>query len=91
MLCSDYYPGALIHSLFILHEQYGLDLPLVFRLVSLNPAKAVRIDNQTGSLVPGKRADLLVINRMNQEFPAVTKAFVSGALSFQTSYRGEKE
>ena len=37
-------------------------LPEVIRMASLTPAERVGIDHQTGSLSPGKRADLLVLD-----------------------------
>ena len=42
ILCSDYYPAALLHSLFKLSDEYGQDLHEMFQLVTLNPAKAVQ-------------------------------------------------
>ena len=40
----------------------GLSLKDAFRLGTLNPAIAARLDNELGSLSPGKRADLIVID-----------------------------
>ncbi len=37
-------------------------LPDVIRMASLTPAQRVGIDHETGSLAPGKRADLLVLD-----------------------------
>lgn len=37
-------------------------LPEVIRMASLTPAERVGIDRQTGSLSPGKRADLLILD-----------------------------
>lgn len=43
-------------------QRLGLDLPpaLVIRWITLNPAQALGIDGQTGSLVAGKMADLVI-------------------------------
>lgn len=87
ILCSDYYPPALLHALFQLHHRRGFDLAQMVRLVTLNPAKAVFLDDELGSLSPGKRADVLVVRQVNGGFPAVTDALVDGALVFQTRYR----
>lgn len=57
ILCSDYYPQALLHSIFIMHNQYGVSIPEMVKKVSLNPAKATRIDIEYGSIEIGKRAD----------------------------------
>ena len=43
-------------------KEVGVSLKDAFRLGSLNPARAVGIDDELGSLQPGKRADLLVID-----------------------------
>lgn len=87
ILCSDYYPPALLHAVFDLHEKYGNDLHAMFMMVTLNPAKAVKMDNELGSIKPGKRADLLVIERMDDGYPMLTATMVNGALITTTNYR----
>lgn len=87
ILCSDYYPAAMLHSVFIMHEQYNQDLGDMFNLVTLNAAKAVRMDGEIGSIKAGKRADLLVIEKVSGSFPAVTAAIVDGKLSSRIHYR----
>lgn len=87
ILCSDYYPPALLHSLFKLSEVDGQDLHKMFQLVTLNPAKAVRIDDQIGSIREGKKADVIIIEKMDDGFPVVTASFVDGMLMTRTNYR----
>ncbi|MFC2946799.1 phosphonate metabolism protein PhnM [Virgibacillus sediminis] len=87
ILCSDYYPAALLHAIFTLHEKYGNDLHSMFQMVTLNPAKAVRMDNEIGSIKAGKKADILVIERMDDGYPMLTKTMVNGALITTTNYR----
>ncbi|ANU09567.1 phosphonate metabolism protein PhnM [Planococcus antarcticus DSM 14505] len=87
ILCSDYYPPALLHAVFDLHEKYGNDLHAMFMMVTLNPAKAVKLDDELGSIKPGKRADLLVIERMDDGYPMLTATMVNGALITTTNYR----
>lgn len=87
ILCSDYYPAALLHAVFAMHRKHGLDLAPLFRLVTLNPAKAVGMDGEVGSIEEGKRADLLVIEMLDGEFPVITGVMVDGALVSRTSYR----
>ena len=55
ILCSDYYPAALLHAIFDLHEKYDNDLHKMFMMVTLNPAKAVRMDDELGSIKVGKK------------------------------------
>lgn len=87
IVCSDYYPASLLHAVFILHNDYGLDLPHAFRLVTLNAAVAVGIDHERGSIEPGKSADLLVIHRMGDGFPAVNTVVISGRVCMHMRYR----
>lgn len=55
ILCSDYYPAAMLHSIFIMHKQHGVPLPEIVNKLTLNPARAMCIDNDYGSLAVGKR------------------------------------
>jgi len=41
---------------------FGIPFEQALRAATYNPAKSIGIDNQVGSLTPGKRADLLVLN-----------------------------
>ena len=87
ILCSDYYPAALLHAIFDLHEKHGNDLHKMFMMVSLNPAKAVKMDDELGSIKAGKKADILVIERMEDGYPMLTTTMVNGALITTTHYR----
>ena len=87
ILCSDYYPAALLHAVFDLHEKHGNDLHEMFMKVTLNPAKAVRMDDELGSIKVGKKADILVIERMDDGYPMLTATIVNGALITTTNYR----
>ena len=87
ILCSDYYPAALLHAIFDLHEKHGNDLHKMFMMVTLNPAKAVRMDDELGSIKVGKKADLLVIERMEDGYPMLTGTMVNGVLITTTNYR----
>lgn len=87
ILCSDYYPAALLHAIFDLHEKHGNDLHKMFMMVTLNPAKAVRMDGELGSIKVGKKADILVIERMEDGYPMLTATMVNGVLITTTNYR----
>jgi alpha-D-ribose 1-methylphosphonate 5-triphosphate diphosphatase len=65
-------------------ERLGL-LPLheAVNMVSLNPAVAVGIADRTGSLEPGKQADMLIVDH-SQEHPRILKTFVSGREVYAT-------
>lgn len=87
ILCSDYYPAAMLHAVFYLAKQCGKDLADMFKMVTLNPAKAVNIDAEYGSIREGKKADLLIIEKLDSEFPVITAVFVDGKLIQKTNYR----
>jgi alpha-D-ribose 1-methylphosphonate 5-triphosphate diphosphatase len=82
-LCSDYYPAAILHSVFKLHRDGVLPLHEAVNLATLNPAESVNLDKTLGSLEPGKEADLLIV-RMQDGLPMVTHSMVGGVLVLQT-------
>lgn len=87
ILCSDYYPAAMLHAIFELVNTYGMDLADMVRLVTINPAKAVKMDDEIGSIETGKKADLLIIEKLSDDFPVITGVFVDGKLIQKTNYR----
>ena len=58
VLCSDYYPAALLDAVFTLRDQCGLDIAKAFALVTINPAKAAGIADEVRRLgrAPGRGA-----------------------------------
>lgn len=90
VLCSDYYPAALLNAVFILNKTCGIDMAEAFALVTVNPARAVGVDDTIGSIACGKRADILVVREIgcgeNQVMPVVTRAFVGGHSVYRTHY-----
>lgn len=91
MLCSDYYPAALIDAVFILHRECGMSLPAAFALVTANPAQAVGIDDVVGSIAEGKRADILLVREIgcgdaSTTTPVITRAFVGGNSVYRSHY-----
>ena len=87
VLCSDYYPAALLRAVFALHARHGGDLARFVRLATTHPAVATRIDHETGALRPGLRADLIAVHVLQDGSPAVTDAFVAGAPVYRARYR----
>jgi alpha-D-ribose 1-methylphosphonate 5-triphosphate diphosphatase len=85
-LCSDYYPPAILHSVFMLYQQGVLSLPHAVNLATLNAAKAVNIHNITGSIEIGKVADIILIQYSNG-FPTVLKTIASGNISSNYSLK----
>lgn len=85
IICSDYFPQAVLHSIFIMKEEYGCDLPEIVKKATLNPAKAMKIDADYGSVEAGKKADILIVDTKNHK-PAVSCALVDGKKKYQLSY-----
>jgi alpha-D-ribose 1-methylphosphonate 5-triphosphate diphosphatase len=83
ILCSDYYPAAILHSVFKLHGQKGMPLHDAVNLATLRPAESVGLDRSLGSLEVGKEADLLIV-RLQDGLPVVTHSMVGGQLVLQT-------
>ncbi len=90
ILCSDYYPAALLHSMFKLHEEAGMPLEEAIKLITLNPAEAVNMDHEIGSIRVGKKADINVI-QFNEGYPVITECIVDGAIISRYHYRIDEE
>jgi alpha-D-ribose 1-methylphosphonate 5-triphosphate diphosphatase len=90
IICSDYYPAAILHSIFQMHTKYGAPLPQMVSKATLNPAIAVRISNDYGSIEIGKKADVLIVDIMD-DYPVITHVFVDGITAFQIEYRKQRE
>jgi Metal-dependent hydrolase involved in phosphonate metabolism len=86
IICSDYYPPAILQGVFIMNRKYGIPLVDMINRVTLNPARAMRIDGEQGSIEPGKKADILIIGEQDG-YPAVTHVFVDGKATFHVEYR----
>jgi alpha-D-ribose 1-methylphosphonate 5-triphosphate diphosphatase len=78
VLCSDYYPAAMLNAAFTLARQEVLTLPQAVRLVTLNPALAVGLGQECGSLEVGKVADMILVRLSGQGVPSVQRLFVEG-------------
>lgn len=83
ILCSDYAPMTLVHAVFTLKGLGLKTLAEAVRMTSLNPARAVGIDSQTGSIEIGKAADLVLVGN-GDRFPRIQKTFVQGREVFST-------
>ena len=83
ILCSDYAPMTLLHAAFKLADLGLLPLHEAINMISRNPAKALGIDRETGSLEEGKNADLIIAEESNGHCH-VLKTFVAGQEVFST-------
>jgi alpha-D-ribose 1-methylphosphonate 5-triphosphate diphosphatase len=76
-LCSDYYPPAMLHAVFKLWREQVLPLHEAVAAATSVPALGAGIAHETGSLVVGKDADLIVV-RLRGDTPCVTQTYVGG-------------
>lgn len=87
IICSDYYPPAMLHGIFEMNNKYEEDLHYLFQLVTINPARAVNLGHLIGSIEENKKADLLIIEQMDDGYPTITTTMVDGKVIMQTNYR----
>ncbi|MBP3039549.1 phosphonate metabolism protein PhnM [Bacillaceae bacterium Marseille-Q3522] len=85
ILCSDYYPSSLLHAVFKLYHS-GMPIYDAVKMVSLNPAIALKLDQVTGSIEVGKEADLLIVREENRR-PVIERVLVGGRSVCQLDYR----
>ncbi|MEN2383764.1 MAG: alpha-D-ribose 1-methylphosphonate 5-triphosphate diphosphatase [Gloeotrichia echinulata DEX184] len=62
VISSDYVPQSLLQSIFIIANKTGKPIYQAMQLATSNPAKAIDIFPDRGSLEVGKRADLITIH-----------------------------
>ncbi|EEZ08468.1 phosphonate metabolism protein PhnM [Brucella ceti M490/95/1] len=77
MVSSDYIPASMMQSAFFLAEVVeNISLPQAIRLVSANPARALRLDDR-GEIAAGKRADLVRV-QMAEHVPIIRTVWREG-------------
>ncbi|WP_310605033.1 alpha-D-ribose 1-methylphosphonate 5-triphosphate diphosphatase [Anaerosporobacter sp.] len=88
ILVSDYFPAALLHSIFKIYDMGITTLPDAVNLATYNPACAVRVDDILGSIEEGKLADLLIVSYEAKK-PVILTAFVDGEKVMDIHYRSK--
>jgi len=86
IICSDYYPAAILAGVFQMNINYKIPLPQMVNRATLNPAKAMKIDRDYGSIEQGKKADVLIIDILDG-YPVITHVFVDGVAVSRIEYR----
>ena len=81
ILCSDYAPMSLLHAALQMHREQIMSLPEAVRLITLNAARATGIDHFTGSIEPGKAADLVLVDD-SRNVAMIRKTFIQGREAF---------
>lgn len=89
ILCADYHPFSMLNAAFTLAQQQIVSLPEAVRMLSLNPARAAHLEQDYGSLEPGKVADLILVQwtrRGTSSVPRVQRVFLGGEEKLQLSW-----
>ncbi len=86
ILVSDYYPQSLLYAVFKLFREEKMPLWEAARYVTLNPAQAVGLDQEIGSIQCGKQADLLIIDEKDG-IPVLEQVYVAGEKILHCTYR----
>ncbi len=77
MISSDYFPSSLLKAAINLHRDTdAFTIPEAFKTISLNPAKAIGL-NDRGEIAVGKRADLLRVQEYHR-LPLVMEVWREG-------------
>lgn len=84
IICSDYYSAGLLPAAFSLQRE-GISLPQAIQMVTLNPAQALGIAQDYGSIEIGKRADLILVDT-DGLYPIVRKTIMDGEITYQANY-----
>jgi len=77
ILCSDYYPAAMLQSVFKVVNLGICALPAAVNLVTLNPARAVGLSDY-GTLDVGNVADIVQVSVPTSGTPQVQRLLVDG-------------
>lgn len=62
VISSDYVPQSLLQSIFIIAEKMSKPIYQAMQLFTSNPAKAINVFSDRGSLEIGKRADFITVH-----------------------------
>lgn len=84
ILCSDYYPPSILHSVFRLAGE-TLSLQEAVAMATFAPAQALGLKT-LGSLAEGNTADVIVV-KLRGEVPVVTSTIVGGIPVYDVNYR----
>lgn len=85
IICSDYYTPALLQSIFIIAQNTNIPLYETVKYLTLNPAIALGIQDEYGSIAVGKRADIIIVSN-DAPIPRVCKVIVNGKVKTELNY-----
>ncbi|WP_432696407.1 alpha-D-ribose 1-methylphosphonate 5-triphosphate diphosphatase [Marinobacterium sp. YM272] len=78
LLCSDYHYASLFRAPFVAAQEGLCSFESAWQRVSTGPAKALGIDDVTGSIEEGKDADLLLLDRLDGSPLSIKRVWVKG-------------
>lgn len=87
VIASDYSPASMLHALFALAQREVAPIHELVKTVSLNPARAVGMAHEFGSIQEGLSADLVLVD-VAGEVPRIRTTFVKGRPVFSTISSG---
>ncbi|PIG95414.1 alpha-D-ribose 1-methylphosphonate 5-triphosphate diphosphatase [Gloeocapsopsis sp. IPPAS B-1203] len=76
IISSDYAPQSLLHAIFLISRYLNQPIYKVMRLATSNPAQAIHLQHDRGSLAIGKRADLIAVR--DRSVPQLTAVICRG-------------
>ena len=85
IICSDYYTPALLQSLYIIAQKTNIPLYEAVKYATLNPAIALGIQDEYGSIAAGKKADMIIVSE-KRSIPRVCKVIVNGKVKLELNY-----
>ncbi len=77
IISSDYVPQSLLQAMFLVAQRQQKPLWEAMRLFTANPAKAIGLDCDRGSLEVGKRADFITVHH-DGTIPRLTSVYRQG-------------
>ncbi|WPV00775.1 alpha-D-ribose 1-methylphosphonate 5-triphosphate diphosphatase [Mucilaginibacter sp. cycad4] len=84
ILCSDYHFPTMLGSVVKMMGN-GINPSKAVNMVSLNPARLLNFDAETGSIEVGKKADLVAFSS-EKSFASVSHVFVDGITKYRADY-----
>jgi alpha-D-ribose 1-methylphosphonate 5-triphosphate diphosphatase len=83
ILASDYYYPAQLQAVFLMAHLGICDLAHGWDLVSKNAARALGLADR-GTLEPGKRADVVIVDTTSAKRPSVRATLVNGEVAYSS-------
>lgn len=84
ILASDYYYPAQLIAAFRLVDDGVLDIERAWNLIALNPARALGMTDR-GDLRVGQRADIVLVDAKQTDFPRIIATLVEGRFVHQAT------